>query len=592
MKRSLKDTQTKRPKQLLVDQCPEVLTYWADDANVYEVTSGSNRKCRLRCKNTCGNECKHEWTQRANYIGEAFKTMRINGRTSICPYCNRSPYGVCCFKKSLWYRHPELRDEWAPENGDMKTVKSGTSHKKYKWICKNTCNENCQHVWHATPDTRIRYKTECPYCCSTNRKVCCEEKSIFKTHPHLVSKWDHELNPDIRTVAIGSHKKVHWICSKSKCGCIHRFQATPYQMNKDRDVCKYCSNHVLCCSEGSVAKRYPDLVAIWADSVPIESIPYGTDNKYRFKCMNAIECGCNHVYMARPRDVGRRGHACPYCAGKRICCVKASAAGKMPNLLNEWHPTNTVSLADVSPSSKIDILWRCVTCGHKWQSSCHNRIHLNSGCPSCTNGPLCAEQCCDRRRLAIQRPDLYDELAEDEMDIYLLSWKTSKNVKWKCQTCDHKWNATIGNRTGNIGSGCPKCAPRSKAEVAMEDVLKSDTDIQKHVSEHPVKGGTKHGRLRYDFHVTLKDGRSLVIEMDGEAHFMPVQFGGISQKRAQKNFERQCKNDAYKEQVCPPMLRISYDIGKDEYKELWNYFKQETLLKPTIKVIRVGRAYH
>ena len=73
-------------------------------------------------------------------------------------------------------------------------------------------------------------------------------------------------------------------------------------------------------------------------------------------------------------------------------------------------------------------------------------------------------------------------------------------------------------------------------------------------------------RGRFDF--VVDTGDPLFIELDGEQHFRPVCFGGISQEQAQINFEKQQRHDAIKNKFCRDngfkLLRFRYD-DTDEY---------------------------
>jgi very-short-patch-repair endonuclease len=68
--------------------------------------------------------------------------------------------------------------------------------------------------------------------------------------------------------------------------------------------------------------------------------------------------------------------------------------------------------------------------------------------------------------------------------------------------------------------------------------------------------------LRWDFIIKTDGGEPLFIEYDGVQHFKVVCFGGISQDRANKKFEKQKKYDKLKNDYCNEngylLLRIPY----------------------------------
>lgn len=69
-----------------------------------------------------------------------------------------------------------------------------------------------------------------------------------------------------------------------------------------------------------------------------------------------------------------------------------------------------------------------------------------------------------------------------------------------------------------------------------------------------------HSRLHADFVII---DYNVVIEVDGEQHFKPVQFGGISHEEAASRLEDQKHRDGVKDRICAEMehklVRIRYD---------------------------------
>lgn len=88
------------------------------------------------------------------------------------------------------------------------------------------------------------------------------------------------------------------------------------------------------------------------------------------------------------------------------------------------------------------------------------------------------------------------------------------------------------------------------------DILLDKLNIQ-HVPEYVVNINNRN--FRYDFY--LKD-YNLMIEYDGEQHYMPVKFGGISDEEALKILEKTQTYDVLKNQYCKEnninLLRIPY----------------------------------
>ena len=106
-------------------------------------------------------------------------------------------------------------------------------------------------------------------------------------------------------------------------------------------------------------------------------------------------------------------------------------------------------------------------------------------------------------------------------------------LKWRCES-GHIWQATLGN-VKNHNRWCPEC-PIGKNQKQLYNVIQS---IYK---EHKVYNNFKDfswlgcGRNKQELDIYV-EGLRLAIEYDGEQHFKPVRFGGISIAEAKKKHE-------------------------------------------------------
>ena len=103
--------------------------------------------------------------------------------------------------------NPELAKQWDySKNGSIKpeNITSGSS-KKIWWKCDKG------HSFCATPSTRTRMNTGCPYC--SNKKVLKGYNDLLTVEPELALDWDYEnndCNPD--EVCAGTGKILGWKC--------------------------------------------------------------------------------------------------------------------------------------------------------------------------------------------------------------------------------------------------------------------------------------------------------------------------------------------------------------------------------------------
>jgi hypothetical protein len=104
-------------------------------------------------------------------------------------------------------------------------------------------------------------------------------------------------------------------------------------------------------------------------------------------------------------------------------------------------------------------------------------------------------------------------------------------------------------------------------------IIEGDINYKK---EYTFNSCKDHKPLPFDFYLTKYD---CLIEIDGEQHFEVVRFGGISEDKAQKNFENQKYRDKIKNDFCKdnniPLLRIPYwEFQSDNYKQIFlNFIK-------------------
>jgi len=126
--------------------------------------------------------------------------------------------------------------------------------------------------------------------------------------------------------------------------------------------------------------------------------------------------------------------------------------------------------------------------------------------------------------------------------------------------------------------GCPNCVYKNQGKVKVL--------LSKHFKNWNIIPNKKvwqkykdHNHKRYcDFWIE-KNGVKVIVEYDGEQHFKPIRFNGMSLKRAEASFKRQQKIDALDAQFCKEnniiLHRIKYDEDREEsIKKLQAHLKK------------------
>lgn len=154
------------------------------------------------------------------------------------------------------------------------------------------------------------------------------------------------------------------------------------------------------------------------------------------------------------------------------------------------------------------------------------------------------------------------------------------NILFICKT--HPEAGVQSMRYRNMlrdGYGCRYCAKikyskESKGEREISSILTNNNIV--FLPQFIFKGCRDIMPLPFDFYLT---DFNICIEFDGEHHFRPVQFNGISAEHANDNFLATQKHDKMKNDFCQnnniPLIRIPYTYRGKIFNflqgELFNY---------------------
>lgn len=177
---------------------------------------------------------------------------------------------------------------------------------------------------------------------------------------------------------------------------------------------------------------------------------------------------------------------------------------------------------------------------------------------------------CGAEKVAAQSRTPKDQFVQNLQSKYknieLVSGYIAKKeyANFYCSSCGAKWTDIafyVEKR------GCPQCNG-SYAESIIADVLQ-DYNIN-YIPQFSFSDCRDKKPLPFDYY--LPD-YNILIEYDGEQHYFPVNFGGISDDKAQENFERCRIHDEIKNQYCIDnnimLMRIPY-WEKDNIRNLLN----------------------
>lgn len=125
---------------------------------------------------------------------------------------------------------------------------------------------------------------------------------------------------------------------------------------------------------------------------------------------------------------------------------------------------------------------------------------------------------------------------------------------------NYEWYVTP-NHFLNSHVRCPSCGNFSKGEKIIENLF-VENNIN-HKAQYSFDNLKLKNALRFDFAIfDINNKLIFLLEYDGEQHYRPVKFGGMSEEQARTNFKLTKKRDKIKNQYCKAnnikLIRIPY----------------------------------
>lgn len=366
-----------------------------------------------------------------------------------------------------------------------------------------------------------------------------EVKNIFAQHDMtLVSTKYHNRD-----------EKLEYICNNHPQKGIQKMSLCGLQQGQKCVYCRYYSdepcNFVL-----------PE--DIYADET--EKLGYKYVSFHKEKSFIYIDFIC-----PEHRGKGTQSAMWHYIKNGTCCCSSCNGNDRSTqdfiNLLQSKNPQVDVIGKYLGARKSVDV--KCSVCGYEWSPLAYNLLS-GCGCPNCYNnrrGEL--HHVADEEKLK--------KLEEIHPDIEFLEvpYYAKDNVKCKCKTCGHIWEATYINLTKSDNpTGCPRCID-SKGEKLIQSLLTEWG--YKYTSQKKFDDLKDSSYLPFDIYL---DDFNVLIEYDGIQHYSPTQFGGISEDRAKDLHDLTKKHDKMKNEYCKknniPLIRIPYWKQNDIEYYLFN----------------------
>lgn len=537
-KESYLESRLKKGKNDLVSLYPNLINEWDKTKNSKYDISKLTIHCKYKVWWKC-SVCGYEWQ------------ATISNRTindSGCPYC--AGRTLIVGKNDLESQYPLLAAEWHPtkNNGLLPSQVMKASNKKVWWKCEKG------HEWQAKVESRTINHNGCPECAKwlstsypeqailyylsqnyeTSSRVKFEnfevdiyipeydigieydgmlyhndsasverakkkdnffkKKGINILHVKEVEDYCVDKENEIYIVPKGNYKTlddaiirtIKWVQSQTNT-------SFDIYVNQKEDRLNILNMFKLAEVENSFLSMYPELAKEWN---------YEKNDNLRpdfFKPQSTTTVWwkgkCGHEWRAAIGNRTINGASCPYCSNHKVLKGFNDLATTNPNLIKMWDYDKNVDIlpTEVLAGSNKKAWWKCTTCGYSWEAVISSVSH-GHGCPFCA-GKIASKG----NNLLDLYPDLCEEWDYEKNENLLpnnLLPKSGMIVWWKCKDCGYSWKTKISIRTN--GSGCPKCANKSRGKHTGERLRGTTLTEERKCNLSQREKGERNPRYRHD----------------------------------------------------------------------------------------------
>lgn len=473
-------------------------------------------------------------------------------------------------KRKLRITNEEFINRLVNKHGDSYEALENYKGSKTKILVKHKI---CGHRWKVTPDSILR--NGCPKCGEENRR-----KSNTRTTEQYKKEVFQLVGKEYTVLSEYTHISTPVQMRHNKCK--NTYYQVPNIFLNSGGRCPLCSRKK---AASKLRKTHEEFVQEVYELVEDE---YTILSEYQTNCdyVEIIHNICSHKYKVIANNfIKRDGSRCPKCAQK-LRYNTERFTNKIFKLVG-----NEYTLLSELESSKDSVLIRHNTCAHVFKTNADRFVNLGNRCPNCWKKK-------NKKRVGKLNLKTHKEFVREvfilvgDEHVVLSDYTTSgSKLQFLHKKCG-KISYITPNDFLNSGTRCQHCSPSlSQGESA---VAKGLTLLElEYRMEVTFKECRNKNVLPFDFAVYNNECQlALLIEYDGEHHFMPVQFGGISIERAKENLKQTQSNDFIKTSYCKenniPLLRIPYWDFDDIRVILEKELKKHGLLKEYRELEVVG----
>ena len=362
-------------------------------------------------------------------------------------------------------------------------------------------------------------------------------KFSYEDVKYMFKQRDYEL---VSKVYINCEQQLEYICKKHSDKGIQDINMHHFRQGQG---CRFCGK------ENKRNGRQKDLEEYNAkeltESKGMEFVAITRENSklcVYYICPKHREYGVQKTSL---ESIRRMKVGCTYCIGR--------------------HKTTEIfkkEVFDINPNIKIlgeyidaktPIECECLIDNTIWFPT-PNALLCGQGCPECgriasnvnstkTNDVFISQ-------LHIINPDVIplQEYIQAKIKIWVM-----------CKKCGHKWLASPDGLLS--GNGCPNCRSSKNEKKIFDVLINLGYSITKQKKYSDCRDQLP---LPFDFYI---DNLNILIEYDGEQHYIPIPYGSMSLEEAKYQLQIRQKHDSIKTAYCQnnniPLIRIPYWESKN-----------------------------
>ena len=296
-------------------------------------------------------------------------------------------------------------------------------------------------------------------------------------------------------------------------------------------------------------EQIKDIISRDGNGCVLVSKEYNWNAKMDFICAcgNPFEATWNHFINNNKKQC----NVCPTPNGKRIDWDIDRIKGF---IVNKGDGCRLVTDTYINATTNMEFICKC---GEHFTTTWNKFVNRRKR--QCTN---CGYKIRNKRTTKTQQEfsqEVFD-LVGDEYTVLGEYINSGEDIKIKHNECGFQFEVMAHNFLRC--PSCPKCTEiTSKGSRRVRKYLE-DNKI-KYIEEYIFEDCIHKSKLRFDFVLFNNDDKIIhAIEYDGEQHFKPVNFGGMSNKDAEIEFLKTKKRDSVKNEYCIinhiPLTRIAY----------------------------------